>query len=167
MAFGFPPSFSTEYSTQIDEAEIVPAFKNIITQLGWKVKAVTEKSITGVTIGSAMSWKENLSIGIVDPNKIRIKSKSSFQIIDYGINEQNVNILLDSFIEFEDSISQPKSEDVSHNIEVKQDEKTQNPQTQSGNVDVKAELENLKDMVDNGLITKDDYDLKKKEILNL
>ena len=86
MAFGFPPSFSTEYSTQIDEAEIVPAFKNIITQLGWKVKAVTEKSITGVTIGSAMSWKENLSIGIVDPNKIRIKSKSSFQIIDYGIN---------------------------------------------------------------------------------
>tara|TARA_Y100001968_G_C19302576_1_gene689895 strand:+ start:552 stop:1070 length:519 start_codon:yes stop_codon:yes gene_type:complete len=172
MAFGFPPSFSKKYNTQIDDKEVIAAFKNIITQLGWKIKTVTEQDITCATLGSATSWKENLTVKKLNPGTYKIESKSSFQVIDYGINEENVNLILDLFIEFEKTNIQNEHKHDNEGAKVNQDTESMGGKTKksirdSDKVDVKIELENLKEMVNNELITQDDYELKKKELLGL
>ena len=44
---------------------------------------------------------------------------------------------------------------------------TENKDTTPKELDIEEELEKYKGMVDKGLISEDDYNLKKKELLNL
>ena len=104
---------------------------------------------------------------IAKSTKVEIQVSGRSIKVEFALEEKDINIL-DNFytgvFEGDDPLVDIKS--VQTTKEAAPQEKQQE-QSQPKQVDIKSELKKYKEMLDDGLITQEDFDAKKKELLGL
>lgn len=108
---------------------------------------------SGMTL---FSWGENLEITLKDSlggTIISVSSSNKIILDIYGKNKRNIEIIYQNISE---SLSKYPTIDVNqHTI----------PHTEYSNLEPIKRMEQIKNMLDNNLISQEEYDMKKQEIL--
>jgi len=87
------------------ETFLAMAFE-IATKLNWQISGITPNGITAYTAFSMYSWSEKISI-VVENNIVFLKSEcTGNQIIDFGKNRKNINILISQFEQIKNNLSE-------------------------------------------------------------
>ena len=146
------------YSIPYKPADVYAALKVSLPKLeGFHIRSANDLGLSfDVSVGlSWRSWGESVQIFVlpspVGDCMLKIQSKSRMGLIDWGKNQDNVNIILSGLqIELSDAKYLP--------VEASQ----QAPQD-----DPAEKLLKLKALLDNNIITNEDYEAKKEKLLQL
>lgn len=103
MAFGFPALYTENYSVQIEieSREVFKLFKKAISECGWESNYQFEGDVVTKIFakvpGTGTSWGQKVEISMLKNGLFEIKSKSIWQVIDYGANENAVKEIIECF----------------------------------------------------------------------
>ena|GEM_PF-1733137 len=96
MAFGFPAHATRQVEINVSQAQIAQVVTGVIDSLRWKGHQVSPTSFSASAGVGLFSWGENITIDLITPNRIQVKSSCSFplQCFDWGKNDRNTRTFL-------------------------------------------------------------------------
>lgn len=99
MAIGWTPQHDDQYPLgDLTHPQFLVLAANAFAALDWQVTHISEAGLIAATKMSATSWGEALTIRM-DGNTASIKSEVSGQVVDWGRNKKNIQLLLEKLDE--------------------------------------------------------------------
>ena len=87
---GFPAQYQAVYQCSLGPSAAARLVADVFQNLGWKYGITDEGGFKGSVPVSGFSWGERVAVDIDQTGAIRIDSRCSWQIIDWGKNKANV-----------------------------------------------------------------------------
>lgn len=148
-------SFSKKIELETSLDNINEIIEKTFNTLKWRFKRINNHFYEANTSMGLVSWGEVILVNIISSKELLVKSRLKFGLVDWGKNQKNVHIFVESFFKNSKFLSNNKEiKAVDENI-MKNDKAT-----------FLEKLTKLSKLLNTQILTQDEFQEKKKKLIS-